>query len=149
MFKTTDLMFVRQLRERLEKEDLIPSEQFLAFLYRERVRIANIHIRLHQDSAGGLASAMYQDGLLHALEDVLTSTALGAKRRETFEADLAQAKQNVEKMEKRKDPIEVAYWSGRTEIMKRFQSRNRASIPPYFHPYRLSPHRKFIKGQAL
>jgi len=149
LFKTTDLMFVRQLRERLEKEDLIPSEQFLAFLYRERVRIANIHIRLHQDSAGGLASAMYQDGLLHALEDVLTSTALGAKRRETFEADLAQAKQNVEKMEKRKDPIEVAYWSGRTEIMKRFQSRNRASIPPYFHPYRLSPHRKFIKGQAL
>jgi hypothetical protein len=71
IFNTYDLSFVRELRARLEKENLVPSQQFLEFLDRERSRITNVHVRLSQSSDGGLASAMYQDGLLHVLGDVL------------------------------------------------------------------------------
>src|ERR1700733_9401982 len=67
IFSTTDLAFVRELRSRLEEEGLIGSRRLLAFLHRERSRIARAHVRLRQTSDGAMASAMYQDGLLHAL----------------------------------------------------------------------------------
>jgi hypothetical protein len=149
LFKTSDLLFVRTLRKRLEKEDLVPAERFLNFLHRERRRIVSIHVRLSQDSSGGLASAMYQDGLLHGLERVLTATALGTKRREAFETDLAEASRAVREMEEKVDPIEVAYWTGRAEVLHRFLSRNSASIPAFIHPYRLIPSPKLVKGDRI
>jgi SIR2-like domain len=149
LFQTTDIMFVRRLRTSLEKEDLIPAESLLEFLHRERGRIANVHIRLNQHSSGGLASAMYQDGLLHALSNILTSTALGAKKIETFEGDLAEARKMLTKMHRRKDPIEISYWTGRTEILSRFLSRRKQKIPAFIHPFRFKPTKKFIKGGSL
>jgi hypothetical protein len=149
LFQTTDIMFVRQLRSRLEEEDLIPAESLLEFLHRERGRIVKIHIRLDQRLSGGLASAMYQDGLLHALGNVLTSTALGAKKIETFEGDLAEAKKMLAKMHRRKDPIEISYWTGQTEILSRFLSRSKQKIPAFIHPFRFKPSQKFIKGGSL
>src|SRR6266404_2713327 len=149
LFQTTDVMFVRQLRSRLEEEDLIPAESLLEFLHRERGRIVKIHIRVDQRLSGGLASAMYQDGLLHALGDVLTSTALGAKKIETFENDLAEARKMLAKMHRRNDPIEISYWTGRTEILSRFLSRSKQKIPAFIHPFRFKPSQKFIKGGSL
>jgi SIR2-like domain len=149
LFETTDLMFVRQLRLRLEKEDLIPSESLLGFLHRERQRIANIHVRLSQRSTGGMASAMYQDGLIHALSDVLTSTALGAKKVGAFEQDLNEARKILARMERRENPIEIAYWSGRLEILTRFQKRSTKKIPAFIHPLRFTISQKFIKGDPL
>ena len=58
------------------------------FLHRERRRIVSLHVNLSQMSAGGMASAMYQDGLLHALDDILTYTEIGSKRLADFESDL-------------------------------------------------------------
>lgn len=149
LFPTTDVMFVRLLRSRLEKEDLIPAESVLEFLHRERGRIANIHVRLNQHSSGGLASAMYQDGLIHALSNILTSTALGAKKIETFEGDLAGARKMLAKMHRRKDPIEISYWTGRSEVLRRFLSRSKQKIPAFIHPFRFEPSQKFIKGGSL
>jgi len=146
LFATTDVMFVRRLRARLEKENLLPAESFLGFLHQERGRIANVHIRMDQQSSGGLASAMYQDGLLHALGNILTSTALGAKKIETFESDLAEARKMLAKMHRRKDPIEIAYWTGRTEILGRFLARSKQKIPTFIHPFRFKPSQKFVKG---
>lgn len=91
IFKVSDLAFVRELRGRLENENLIPTQQFLGFLRSERRRIAGIHVQLAQTTDGGFVSAMYQDGLLHALDDLLISTSLGSKRRESFELDLREA----------------------------------------------------------
>jgi hypothetical protein len=146
LFETTDVMFVRRLRVRLEKEDLIPAESLLEFLHRERARIANIHVRLNQDSSGGMASAMYQDGLLHALGNILTYTALGAKKLETFEGELAEARKMLAKMRRSNNAIEMAYWTGRTEILSRFLARSRQKIPTFIHPFSLKPSQKFVKG---
>ena len=35
--------------------------------------------------------------------------------------------------------IEVAYWSGRVEALKRFISNNKRDIPAFFSPYALKP----------
>jgi SIR2-like domain len=149
LFETTDIMFVRQLRSRLEKGNLIPAESLLEFLRRERERIANIHMRVNQHSSGGMASAMYQDGLIHALSNILTSTALGAKQIETFESDLAEARKILAKMHRRKDPIEISYWTGRAELLRRFLSRSKQKIPPFIHPFRFKPSQKFIRGGSF
>jgi len=149
LFKTTDLMFVRELRSRLVNEDLIPPEWLLEFFSAERHRIASLHINMSQNTAGGLASAMYQDGLLHALGDVLTSTALGAKTIEAFGRELVEAKGTLGGMRRRRDPIEIAYWSGRVEVLNRFAERSKERIPAYIHPYRLVPSKKFVKGKGI
>lgn len=145
-FKTYGLAFVRDLRARLAKDDLVPSERLVEFLHRERRRITNIHIRLNQNSDGGLASAMYQDGLLHALSDMLISMGLGTKKKESFERDLYEAEIAVEEMWRKQDPVEVAYWSGRREATRFFCSRRMKPIPTYIHPYRLKPVERFVRG---
>jgi hypothetical protein len=149
LFETTDIMFVRQLRLRLEKENLMPSESLLEFLRRERERIVNIHVRMDQHSSGGLASAMYQDGLIHALSNILTSTALGAKKMETFESDLVDARKALARMHRHKDPIEISYWTGRAEVLSRFLARSKQKMPAFIHPSRFKPSQKFIKVGSL
>jgi hypothetical protein len=89
--KTSDVHFLRCLRHKLEEEDLIPSRSLLRALRIQRNRIRLIHLKLHQNSDGAMASSMYQDGLLHALDDVVSSTLLGTKRKQDFELELAYA----------------------------------------------------------
>ena len=148
IFATNDLAFVRELRSRLEREGLIGSRRLLAFLHRERSRIAKAHVRLRQTSDGGLASAMYQDGLLHALDNVLTSTRLGTRKKESFDQDLAEAGDTLRMMWDKEDAIEVAYWSGRLVATQAFCSGKAERIPSYIHPYRLRPSKKFVRGSA-
>jgi hypothetical protein len=94
-----------------------------------------------------MASAMYQDGLLHALDDVLSSTALGIKQNEDFENDLRLAAKEIKRAQKERQFIEVAYWTGRHEAAQRFCDRDHSSIPPYLHPYRMSPGARLVKGR--
>ncbi len=148
LIKVNDLAFLRSLRERLEEEDIIPSREFLNLLRIQRNRIVSVHIKLRQNSDGSMASSMYQDGLLHALDHVLTSTALGTMRNQDFESELAYAARTITAAKKEDDPIETAYWSGRYEILRRFCSREKSSIPVYFHPRNMIPTTKFVQGRA-
>ena len=145
--KTFDLQFVRYLHEKLEQEDLIPSHKFMEVLRTQRHQILSIHLKLSQNSDGGMSSSMYQDGLLHGLDDILSSTALGIKQNQDFDTELRYAAKNIKEANKAKDPIELAYWHGRHEALKHFCSRDVSAIPPYFHPRKMSPISKFVKGQ--
>ena len=149
IFKTTDVLFLRKLRARLEKEGKIPSEQFLAFLMQERRRIARTHISMGQTSSGRFASAMYQDGLLRQLDEVLAGAKLGTKKKEDFDNDLADALKTLPDMREKKDPVEIAYWSGRTGILERFDRRQKTSVPKFFHPNKLRPVPSLVKGETL
>lgn len=146
LFKTTDILFLRLLRNKLENEDLIPSQAYLRSLRRQRNSIASMHVKLSQETAGGFASSMYQDGLLHGLDDVLSSTELGIKRREDFERDMRHAAKATKQAKQKKDWIEFAYWTGRKEAVERFCDRDDSAIPPYFHPYKLTPTARLVKG---
>jgi hypothetical protein len=147
LFRMSPFSFIRSLRDRLVADGLIPSEIFLRFIRKERRRIASIHVKLNQNSGGGFASAMYQDGLLHALDDVLASTVLGTKKREGFESDFRQAEKQVEQARREGDFIEVAYWTGRHEVVSRFCEYRKTSIPAYFHPNQLLPVSRLVKGR--
>lgn len=147
IYKTSDQEVLKSLRERLEAEDLIPTQEFIEYLREERKRLVPIHLEMSQNSDGGMASAMYQDGLLHALSDVVMSSFLGSKRNQDFEAQAANAGRRIRSAKKEQDPIEVAYWSGHREVIRRFCERDDTKIPAYFHPYRFEPIRKFVRGR--
>jgi hypothetical protein len=91
---------------------------------------------------------MYQDGLLHALGDALTTTSLGTKIKESFESDLLEAVSMLERMEEKRDPIEIAYWTGRKEATQAVCAGKKKSILTYIHPYHLKPTARFVKGDA-
>jgi hypothetical protein len=95
-----------------------------------------------------MASSMYQDGLLHSLYDVLSSTVLGTKQKSDIESKLASAARAIRANMDPQDPIEVAYWNGHQEVLRRFCSRDKTEIPTYFHPRNLVPISKFVQGMA-
>jgi hypothetical protein len=146
VYRSTDMAFLRALRKRLEEKQILPTESFLRFLRRERRRIISTHLRMGQTSSGRFSSAMYQDGLLHELDDVLSSVSLGTKKKQDFENDHGEALRYVQEMRKAEDIIEIAYWSGRAEVLERFNNRDGNPIPTYFHPEQLLPTQKLVKG---
>jgi hypothetical protein len=148
VIRTSGVDFLNRLLRKLEQEDLVPSRRFLRFLHRERGRIARIHFELHQDEDGAVASAMYQDGLLHALGDVLTQASLGTKA-EDYQGYLGQREHDLGQMFKKRNIIEIAYVSGWCEIYRRFCQRADSAIPPYFHPYKFTPTARYVKGHRF
>ena len=146
IFKTDDVSFLEVLRARLVKEDLIPHQELLEIFQVEREEIIAVHLRNNQDSTGGLASAMYQDGLIHTLTDLLSATVLATKRKQDFESDLTYSRKIVRESLVQNDILEVAYWSGRTEVLRRFCERDNSRIPKYFHPDKLVPTVRYIQG---
>lgn len=149
LVKTSDVLFVRELRRRLEKEGLVPPEKLLRLLQRQLRRITSIHMRTSQSTAGGFASAMYQDGVLHGLEEALVSAALGTKVRADLERDASEARNMVDRMKAARNPVEVAYWTGRQRAAEAFVGGDTRAIPPFFHPERLFPTRRLVKGERL
>jgi len=149
LFRTTDILVMRALRKRLETDNLIPSEELLDAMRRAARRISSIHINMGQETHGKMASAMYQDGVLHSLEDVITATALGTKKSEDFAHDFAEAERCLRDYRRKRDPVEIAYWSGRFTVIKKFCARSKSPVLPYFHPYRLRPTKRLIKGERF
>ena len=149
IFKATDAAFVRALRERMEAEGLLPTERFVRFIQRERRRITSAHLKMGQTSAGRFASAMYQDGVLHELDSVVLATRLGAKKKKDFENDHGDALKYLHEMRRVSEVVEIAYWSGRAEVLERFNKRDVTSIPTYFHPDRLHPTPKLVEGKSF
>lgn len=144
--KIHGIHFLRLLRERFVKEDLLPTMEFLRFLQDERRKIYKAHFEKEQsESSGAFASSMYQDGLQHALTYILAGVYLG-KKKEDFEKEESANLKHLNLMSKKKNYVEIAYWSGRYEVMRRFCERDSSSIPIYFHPDNLLPTRRYIKG---
>jgi hypothetical protein len=146
LINTSDVMFLRSLRSRLENDGLVPSKKFMRFLHLQRERIASIHMKLDQTSNGGIASAMYQDGLLHELEDALSSVVLGTRRMEDHENELRRTAKIVKQAWAADDFIEIAYWTGRLTVLEHFCSRDDTPISPFFHPKKMVPIPRIVKG---
>ena len=141
-----DSSFLRSLRKDLEDDGLIPSKPFIRFLSRQYKEILRFHRKLDHNTNGGIASAMYQDGIMHELEGIMSSVELGSKRKEDFEQDLNLTISLVKKAHSAKDPIEVAYWTGRRMVLDKFCARTDSKITPFFHPSKMIPISRFVKG---
>ncbi len=148
IFRLFDVQVFRALRRHLVELGLIPSEALVNFLMRERRRIVQIHLRNQQHSDGAFASAMYQDGLLHQLDDIVDAIGLGTMKREDLENELGSAVNILNKAKKARDIIEIAYWTGRYSAVQAYFEEELSQIPAYFHPYQLRPAPKLIKGST-
>jgi hypothetical protein len=146
IFKTSDLLFLRSLRDKLEKAGLVPSKKFLDSLSDQRQRIASIHLKMDQKTNGGMASSMYQDGLMHELDDAVLTSVLGIRRKEDHEKELNRTADIVKQAWKSGDIFEIAYWTGRQQVLEHFCERGDSPIPRYFHPRKMIPIQRFVKG---
>lgn len=148
IFRMRDTQFLEGLRSHFVEAGLIPSDRLINFLMSERSRIVKIHVKLEQNCDGGFVSAMYQDGLLHELDDLLDSIRLGTRiKQEDFENQLGFMLKCVrDAAQKQKDPVEIAYYTGRYTVINGYLEADGNELPTYFHPYRLTPVRKLVKG---
>lgn len=160
VLKVSGIAFAEELARRLEKDKLIPSRELISHFDRQLGRIINIHMRTsdHQELPEAFSSAMYQDGLIHSLEHVIEESRTGKLMKE-FSTQLADFKDTLDKYEravtrygsKPNDEktgfalVEVAYWSGRVEALKRFASRNTRDIPAFFSPNSLKPVKRMAR----
>lgn len=147
IYRIFDVQFMRELRKHLAQLGLIPSEALVSFLMRDRRRIVQIHLSNHQHSDGALSSAMYQDGLLHELDDILDSIQLGTMKHEDLENELGSVLNTLRKVQETNDVVEIAYWTGRYCAVEAYFN-GQSQIPAYFHPYRLEPVPKLVKGST-
>jgi hypothetical protein len=148
IFRIRDTQFLEGLRNHFVEAKMLPSDQLIKFLTGERSRIVKLHLKLKQDCDGGMSSAMYQDGLLHELDDILDGLQLGTSRQQDFENELGLMHKSVRAAHKQKDPIEIAYYSGRYAVINAYLEADHNELLPYFHPYRLTPLRKLVKGKV-
>jgi hypothetical protein len=111
--------FVATLRSKLESDGLVPTRAFLSMLDAEQQRIIDLHFKLDQDTDWGIASAMYQDGLLHALDEVLGQSTFG-RDFTAFRSELADCEKMLGQMREKDDIVEIAYFSGWCEVLRKF-----------------------------
>ena len=148
ILRIRDTQFLEGLRNYFVEAGLLPSDRLIKFLMSERSRIIKLHLKLEQNCDGAMSSAMYQDGLLHELDEILDSTRLGISKQKDFENKLGLMHKNIKAAHKQKDPIEVAYYSGRYGVINAYFEADLNEIETYFHPYGLAPIRKFVKGRV-
>jgi hypothetical protein len=125
IFRIRDTQFLEGLRSHFVEDGLLPSDRLIKFLMSERSRIVKLHLKLEQNCDGATSSAMYQDGLLHELDDILDSVRLGTSRQQDFENELGLMHKNIKAAHKQKDPIEVAYYSGRYAVVNAYLEADR------------------------
>lgn len=148
--KMYGIAFARELIRHLERNGIIPRSELLENLHHQFQKIAQIHMEtcVNQDTAGGFASSMYQDGLLHSLEHIIVESRMGKtfgdfnSTLEEYERRLQKYKRRLQKGEGGEILVEIAYCHGRIEALKRFISRNSRNIPPFYNPMKLEPTKK-------
>jgi len=138
ILKLNAIAFVRELNSKLAKEGIIPDSELVQFYLEQRSLITPIHLSMPQNTKKSFASAMYQDGVLHELDYIRGQYQLGVTIKALNER-FAENLEILKEYEKEKRAIEVAYWSGRVEVMKRFLSKKIELIPPFFDPKEMKP----------
>jgi len=160
ILKMSGIAFAWDLIKHLEKDKLIPSEELISYFEKQLRRIIGIHFRtLDKDQLpGAFSSTMYQDGLHHSLEGAIAESRTG-KLMKDLDAQLSDYKKQLDKCRRalsryEREPksdklgyvlVEIAYWSGRVEALKRFVANNKRDIPAFFSPYSLKPVKKIAR----
>ncbi len=142
IIKEFGIVALEELRNRLEKDGLKTPRKFISFLHHQADRILKIHFKGNNlSSTGSFFSAMYQDGLLHALSQIFNSYHLGS--RIDFLNEEKTLRVFLKKLLMHKDVVEFAYITGYLEIVKRFNALDYSRIPIYFDVSRIRPTNTF------
>lgn len=81
VIKESGASLLGELTKRLEKDGLKTARKFILFLHHQETRIMKIHLKgTNLSSPGSWLSAIYQDGLLHALNQIFNFYHLGGSK---------------------------------------------------------------------
>ncbi len=138
ILKLSAIAFMRELKNELEKEGIIPNPELIQFYAEQRELITEIHLSTSQNTDKGFASSMYQDGVIHELDYIIGQCKFGVTF-ETLENKFKEKWGILKEATRRKNFVEVAYSQGRIGVMKRFLSRKLEPVPPYFDPEKMNP----------
>jgi hypothetical protein len=135
------------------------DDSLLPTLFKLRGQIIKIHFstswcKPNVEDPIGLLSAMYQDGLMHELDEVYYGIN-GGKPRSFFEGRLEHFRGRVEYWDRKNDPIEISYNKGRVELLFwALYSRPKGEKPKFyvnnnFEPIDEAEFRKIRKIQKV
>jgi hypothetical protein len=148
IIKTNGIRFFRDINDRLVSEKLIPNPELVDFYSDQFNRISQIHSEDSKNQEEKFLSTMYQDGMCHEFSYILASSRYGIKitdlkdRLKKWRGILRKYERDEEKYknaetEKEKKChmnviIEIAYWTGRIDILSRFLRGKRQPIQSDF-----------------
>jgi len=148
IIKSNGVAFLRAINERLVGEKLIPDPELVSCFSRQLDRITEIHIRDCEDQGENFLSTMYQDGACHELREILSKSKYGVKitelkdrlkewrgilkKYERDEEKYSDAETEEENNFRMRKIIEIAYWTGRIEVLSRFLKGKKELIPSEF-----------------
>lgn len=138
ILKISAIAFMRELKNELEKEGIIPNPELIQFYAEQRELITDIHLSTSQNTDKGFASSMYQDGVIHELDYIIGQCKFGVTFK-TLENKFEENSGILKEATRRKNFVEVAYSQGRIGVMERFLSRKLEPVPPYFDPEKMKP----------
>jgi hypothetical protein len=115
------LQFLRDLHEFFVKEWIYFGGNILSAISELNDQLAMVHSftsfgRPNEEDPVGLVSAMYQDGLMHELEEIYFGVERG-KPISFFDGRLDYFRGRVDYWTGEGDPVEIAYCKGRVEIL--------------------------------
>lgn len=150
MIRALAFPFLEELRNKLiDSEAMFDVNREKVTISTEGEKIADIHMETsaEQDSNVGMLSSMYQDGLQHALDDLLYGLRLGVTR-EQLEKELRDDQRSLAEYgesdyEFRDD--EIAYLTGHVRCLEWFLSQDRGPLLSFFSGKRMEP----INGQEF
>ena len=145
IIKTNGIGFLREINDRLVKEKLIPDPELVDCFSCQLKLIYEIHTRDSEEQEEKFLSTMYQDGVIHELEEILTRSKYGVKivdlkeKLKEWRVILKKYERDEEKYDNAKTEkgkgikmnriIEIAYWTGRIEVLSRFLKEKKKPIP--------------------
>ena len=131
------IAFLRDLHKSFVNQGIYFDDNFLSALSELDDQLAEIHFstsfgKLGESDPIGLLSAMYQDGLIHELDQVYYGIKQG-KPIVFFEDRLEHFRAKVDYWKRHNEPIEIAYCKGRAELLYwALRSRSKSEKPKFY-----------------
>jgi len=120
--------FLREINDRLVNEKIIPDPELVHYFTDQFNQISKIHGFYSQNQLKNLTSLRYQDGLLFELNYVLSNSKYGIKIADLKDR-LNKKTRILKKYQKENHFIEIPFWTGSVEILKRFLMGKKEPIP--------------------
>jgi hypothetical protein len=134
--------FMMELRNKLvDQELLFDVERDLFLVENELSEINSVDVSIHQESDLEFLTAMYIDGMQHALEGIIYDLEHGTTK-ELMRKELHEQSVALQKWKRRRGmgrDIEVAYYTGRKLAVEWFLTRHVAHLPKYFSDTNMQP----------
>lgn len=130
IIKVNGIAFIREILERMSSENILFDPELISFYEEQRNRIVKIHVSNKQETEEDFLSTIFQNGLIHQLNEIILSYYYGITVKQINDK-LDEFNKKFKKIEN-DNKIEIAYWTGRIQILTRIINGIKEDIPTEF-----------------